>query len=433
MKFPTLEGVTTPQHPRVARRLDFGPEFESRGVILQEPPKVTGAFPVLVPQVDADGIDLGGVRLPEVSVPLATLTGWNLRSAQRGAQDQIAEFYGSTFPLAKTKEQRAAAHDPRFIHRGTLRQPRGLPEARQRGGRRTDAPAIRPAAGPRFRGGAGRAALGCPCQVRTFEVFTQPLDWPEDFHFPEILSAEERNRCARFVRAVDRARYVQAHEFLRETLSRFAAVAPSEWQFTRGEFGRPAIAGPIAGMGLEFNLSHTSDWTAVVVTRGVPYGIDIELIRPIPEMLDIAHRNFAPEELRALEQLDENTRPRRFFELWTEKEAWLKASGGGLSLPMNRIVSEVPGLTIERFHPTKNHAMALAHYSDNQNPLGDESDLVGHAFRPAAGLPPGVPLERRSSLYCAKLSKSFARNGSPHHDRSWRYGAIPGSPNPDRG
>jgi hypothetical protein len=98
----------------VARRLDFGPEFESRGVILQEPPKVRGAFPILVPQVDADGIDLGGVRLPEVSVPLATLTGWNLRAAERGAPDELAEFYGSIFPLAKTREERAAAHDPRL-------------------------------------------------------------------------------------------------------------------------------------------------------------------------------------------------------------------------------------------------------------------------------------------------------------------------------
>jgi hypothetical protein len=114
LRFPAIEGVTPPQHPRVARRLDFGPEFESRGVILQEPPKVTGAFPVLVPQVDADGIDLGGVRLPEVSVPLATLTGWNLRAAERGAPGEMAEFYGSTFPLAKTKEARAAAHDPRL-------------------------------------------------------------------------------------------------------------------------------------------------------------------------------------------------------------------------------------------------------------------------------------------------------------------------------
>lgn len=113
LKFPAIPGVETPQHPRVARRLDFGPQFESQGVILEEPPKVTGAFPVLVPQVDADGIDLGGVRLPEVAVPLATLTGWNLRAPERGAPDQIAEFYGSTFPLAKTKPARTAVHDPR--------------------------------------------------------------------------------------------------------------------------------------------------------------------------------------------------------------------------------------------------------------------------------------------------------------------------------
>jgi 4'-phosphopantetheinyl transferase len=196
--------------------------------------------------------------------------------------------------------------------------------------------------------------------VKTFEVFTQPLDWPEDFHLPEILSAEERGRCARLVRAADRARYSQAHEFLRQTLSRFAAVAPADWQFTRGEFGRPAIAGPAAGLGIEFNLSHTLDWAAVVVTWGVPCGVDIELIRPVPEMLEIARRWFAAEEFRALEELDRNVRPRRFFELWTEKEARLKASGRGISLQMNRIVSEIPGVTIERIQPTKNHAMAIA-------------------------------------------------------------------------
>jgi len=113
LRFPAIEGVHTPQHPRVARRLDFGPDFDSRGVILQEPPQVTGAFPVLVPQVDADGIDLGGVRLPEVSVPLATLTGWNLRAPERGAPAELAEFYGSIFPLPANKEARAKAHDPR--------------------------------------------------------------------------------------------------------------------------------------------------------------------------------------------------------------------------------------------------------------------------------------------------------------------------------
>lgn len=195
--------------------------------------------------------------------------------------------------------------------------------------------------------------------MKTFEVFTQPLDWPEDFHFPEILSAEERDRCARFASAADGVRYAQAHAFLREMLSRFADVAPSDWRFTRGEFGRPAIAGPMEGVGLEFNLSHTSDWAAVVVARGLPCGLDIERIRPIPQMLDIARTRFAPEEFRALEQLDANMRPRRFFELWTEKEAWAKACGRGLSLPMNRIIAEIPGVTIERVQPSENHAMAI--------------------------------------------------------------------------
>ena len=64
--------------------------------------------------MDPDGIDLGGVRLPEVAVPLATFTGWNLRAAERGAAQEIAEFYGSTFPLAKTKDARMATHDPRL-------------------------------------------------------------------------------------------------------------------------------------------------------------------------------------------------------------------------------------------------------------------------------------------------------------------------------
>jgi Alpha/beta hydrolase domain len=118
LRFPALvvdgAAVETPQHPRVARRLDFGPEFESHGVILEEPPKVTGAFPVMVPQVDADGIDLGGVRLPEVSVPLATLTGWNPRAPERGASDQLSEFNGSTFPFAKNKDARMQTHDPRL-------------------------------------------------------------------------------------------------------------------------------------------------------------------------------------------------------------------------------------------------------------------------------------------------------------------------------
>jgi hypothetical protein len=114
LKFPTLDGVTVPKHPRLARRLDFGPEFETKGIIMQEPPAVNGSYPLLVPQVDADGIDLGGIRLPELAVPLATITGWNLRAPERGAPAEMTEFYGSIFPFAKTREARTQTHDPRL-------------------------------------------------------------------------------------------------------------------------------------------------------------------------------------------------------------------------------------------------------------------------------------------------------------------------------
>jgi hypothetical protein len=113
VKFP-VPGVTVPQHPRRARRLDWGADLLAKGIITKEPPTEDGAYPLLVPQVDADGIDLGGIRLPEVAVPLATLTGWNLRAPERGASEEMVEFLGSFFPFARTKSDRDSAHDPRL-------------------------------------------------------------------------------------------------------------------------------------------------------------------------------------------------------------------------------------------------------------------------------------------------------------------------------
>ena len=74
---------------------------------------VDASFPVLVPQVDADGTDRTGVHLPEIAVPLATYTGWNLRDPATGAADRRVSFLGSYFPFAKTAAERKAAGDPR--------------------------------------------------------------------------------------------------------------------------------------------------------------------------------------------------------------------------------------------------------------------------------------------------------------------------------
>ena len=103
VRFPKISGVNFPLHPNTAYRLDFS--------VL--PPKIGEAFPALVPQCDDDGIDVGGIRMPEVAAPLATYTGWNLRSPKIGAPDQLFSMQGSWIPFSLDQSQRGARHDPR--------------------------------------------------------------------------------------------------------------------------------------------------------------------------------------------------------------------------------------------------------------------------------------------------------------------------------
>src|SRR6059058_1845327 len=112
-KFPKIPGVNTPHEMNLGYHLDFGPQWKS-GIISNEPPKVGKAFAVLVPRTDADGNDLGGVRLPELQVPLATYTGWNLRDPSIGAPDRRTSFLGSCIPFAKNAALRQKSGDPRL-------------------------------------------------------------------------------------------------------------------------------------------------------------------------------------------------------------------------------------------------------------------------------------------------------------------------------
>ncbi len=113
LNFPKIPGVNLPKTPFLAWRLDYGPEFRTKGIVAFEPPKMGKAFPLLVPQVDRDGNETSGIRLPEQSVPLATLTGWNLRDANVGAPDVMSTQVGSFIPFAKTRAEREKTGDPR--------------------------------------------------------------------------------------------------------------------------------------------------------------------------------------------------------------------------------------------------------------------------------------------------------------------------------
>lgn len=113
-QFPQIPGVALPQSPSEFALLDFGPEFDRTGIITQEPPVVAdrAGYAVLLPAVDADGNELGGVRAPMVAAPLATYTGWNLR-ARGFAPGALHEYTGATIPFPETEEERAATGDPR--------------------------------------------------------------------------------------------------------------------------------------------------------------------------------------------------------------------------------------------------------------------------------------------------------------------------------
>ena len=104
LSFPSIPGIAVPQRPKLAYRIDF----------TVQPPNPTLPFPTLVPQVDADGNETSGIRLPEIAVPLGTYTGWNLRKPSIGAPDELYSMVGSFIPFTRDKQAREQTHDPRI-------------------------------------------------------------------------------------------------------------------------------------------------------------------------------------------------------------------------------------------------------------------------------------------------------------------------------
>jgi hypothetical protein len=114
LNFPQIPGFAVVNYAYAPRRLDFGPEFLTKGIAAYEPAHAGGAYPVLVPQVDVDGNETSGIRLPELVWPLATHTGWNLRHPNVGAPDQQYSLIGSQVAFARTKSDREKAGDGRL-------------------------------------------------------------------------------------------------------------------------------------------------------------------------------------------------------------------------------------------------------------------------------------------------------------------------------
>jgi 4'-phosphopantetheinyl transferase len=152
-----------------------------------------------------------------------------------------------------------------------------------------------------------------------------------------FLSEEEHGRAARFRFERHRNRFIAARGVLRSILATHLDCAPGELQFQYGANGKPALTGRFAETSLFFNLAHSDDLALIAITRLGPIGVDVEFVRPMADAGELVARFFSPRESARFETVPADQKDAAFFNLWTRKEAWLKATGDGIGHLLNRV------------------------------------------------------------------------------------------------
>jgi 4'-phosphopantetheinyl transferase len=153
----------------------------------------------------------------------------------------------------------------------------------------------------------------------------------------QLLSRDEYARADRFHFEIDRQHFIVARGYLRTILSRYIGIAPAGIRFSYADHGKPRLASPIGQtQPLHFNLTHSAGLALYAFTRVGEIGIDLEHIRPDFSGEDTARRFFSSTEVTCLSKLPESARHEAFFNCWTRKEAFIKAKGTGLSLPLDQ-------------------------------------------------------------------------------------------------
>jgi len=219
--------------------------------------------------------------------------------------------------------------------------------------------------------------------------------------YRHLITSEERERCNRFLREQDRRSHLLARWLVRRTLSEFHSVPMESLEFVANRFGKPFVSLPRTARGSGFNLSHTEGVVACATCASRHVGIDVERVRAKGSPMEVARHAFAKREVTYLESLEATVQREEFYKLWTLKEAYIKARGRGLSIPLSSVAFELGehALTSVRFAPE----------------LGDDPNRW-QFFLPAHGNPgwqmaAAVRLDRsrRVRLTCAQ-TRPFASN-----------------------
>ncbi len=169
-------------------------------------------------------------------------------------------------------------------------------------------------------------------------VWRAELDLPmhEVERFEAVLVPEELARARRFYFEKDRCHWTVARAVLRLLLGRYLDADPRELCFTTNEYGKPAITSPTAGTRLHFNLSHSGNLALYACAYDREVGVDVEYMKSGIDYNELATHFFSAYECASLDALPAVLKEEAFFLCWSRKEAYIKARGKGLSLPLNQ-------------------------------------------------------------------------------------------------
>jgi 4'-phosphopantetheinyl transferase len=160
----------------------------------------------------------------------------------------------------------------------------------------------------------------------------------------QTLSTDERTKADRFRFPKDRSQFIVSRGALRAILSRYLNISSHILRFDYNPYGKPSLIVAQSGNTLRFNLSHSRGMALIAITKNRDIGVDLEGINQNFSCLEIAEKFFSPLENSVLRSLPEHLQATAFFTCWTRKEAYIKAVGKGLSIPLNQFdVSLAPG------------------------------------------------------------------------------------------
>lgn len=158
--------------------------------------------------------------------------------------------------------------------------------------------------------------------------------------YESVLSAEEREKSAQFYFEKDRTRYIVAHGALRFIIAKYLDSPPERLVFRRNHYGKPSVHDDA----FSFNMSHSGDLVLMAIVKNRPIGVDVEMVKDGIDYMSVVENYFSDMEVAMLKQIPDSFRRNAFFYGWTRKEAYIKAKGMGLSIPLKSFtVSLAPG------------------------------------------------------------------------------------------